>query len=459
MHSDVTVSPRSNRPSSTSIPEQPDDSYPAVGASIHRLPPGRSRKSLRTTDSPINYFIQTALANPGLISLAAGLVDEESLPCQAVAAACVAVLRDKERGQTALQYGSTQGLPRLRQLVLDLICQADGCNPQQLGCSADDVVITTGSQQLLYLLAEVLLDPGDIVITEAPSYFVFHSVLQSHGVEVVGIPMDAEGMNLEALSESLQRLERHGQLERVKLIYTVDYFQNPTGWTLSEERRPRLLELVQRFSRRQRILIVEDAAYRELRYDGNDLRSIKSWDQTNSWVVYAGTFSKPCAPGLKTGFALVPPDIREPLLHVKGNHDFGSAHLMQHVVAELITAGAYAHQIQTLRGVYQHKRDLLLAELERAFGEYPNVWWSRPAGGLYVWLTLEGVDTGPQGTFAAAALAEGVLYVPGEFAYVVPQGHRPPHHSCRLSFGLARPEQLRQGVQRLHRAFQRTISR
>ncbi|HJZ54810.1 MAG TPA: aminotransferase class I/II-fold pyridoxal phosphate-dependent enzyme, partial [Gemmataceae bacterium] len=183
-----------------------------------------SGKSLRTTDSPITYFIQKALENPGLVSLAAGLVDEASLPTVEVAEAVAELMADPATGRAALQYGSTQGLPALREKVLDLVCAADGVKPADIGLSPEEVVITTGSQQLLYLLGEVLFDPGDIVITEAPSYFVYHSLLLSKGARVLTVPMDDGGMDLDALETLLGRLERTGELARVKLIYTVDYF-------------------------------------------------------------------------------------------------------------------------------------------------------------------------------------------------------------------------------------------
>jgi 2-aminoadipate transaminase len=192
------------------------------------------------------------------------------------------------------------------------------------------VCLTTGSQQLLYLLGEVLFDPGDIVIAEAPSYFVYHSLLQSHGARVLTVPVDEHGMDTGALEALLERLRRSGELPHVKVIYTVDYFQNPTGLTLSVERRKKLVELAKRYSTAHRILILEDAAYRELRFDGPDLPSVKSFDPTNEYVAYTSTFSKPCAPGLKTGYALLPPDVMDPVLHLKGSHDFGSTNLAQH---------------------------------------------------------------------------------------------------------------------------------
>ena len=168
------------------------------------------------------------------------------------------------------------------------------------------MIVTTGSQQMLALLSDVLLDPGDVVLTEAPTYFVYQGVLQGAGARVLSVPMDEQGMDADALESLLRRLERSGELGRVKLIYTCDYYQNPTGLTLSLERRRRLLELARRYSRTRRILILEDGAYRELRYEGDDLPSIKSFDVHNEYVVWTSTFSKPLAPGLKTGYGIVP---------------------------------------------------------------------------------------------------------------------------------------------------------
>jgi 2-aminoadipate transaminase len=412
----------------------------------------RSEKSRRTTDSPITYFIQKALETPGLVSFAAGLVDEASLPVDAVGQAIAQIAADPAEARAALQYGSTQGHPALRQQVLDQLCAGDKVTPAEVNLSVGDVAITTGSQQLLYLLGEVLFDPGDIVIAEAPSYFVYHSLLQSHGVRVIAVPMDEKGMDTDALERLLEKLKRTGELSRVKVIYTVDYFQNPTGLTLAAERRPRLVELARRYSTDHRILILEDAAYRELRYSGEDIPSVKRFDTTNEFVVYTGTFSKPLAPGLKTGFAIMPPDVMEPLLHLKGSHDFGSANLCQHAVSRLIASGAYAGHVATLREVYRAKRDLMLAALAREFGDFPAASWTVPDGGLYVWLTLDGIDTGPNGPLVAAALDAGVLYVPGEFGHVPDGDGKVPTNEIRLCFGVATAEQIPEGIRRLRKA-------
>lgn len=416
------------------------------------VPLMRSGKSLRTTDSPITYYIQKALENPSLISFAAGLVDESSFPCSAVERATSAVFADPRRARAALQYGTTQGSLELRRQLLDKFCRADGVEPAGLSLTPADVVVTTGSQQLLYLLGELFIDPGDIVIAEAPSYFVYHSLLQSHGARVLAVPMDEYGMQMDALSEILEGLERTGDIHRVKMIYTVDYFQNPTGLTLSADRRPRLVELARRFSRAHRILIVEDAAYRELRYDGDDIPSVKRHDPHNEYVAYTGTFSKSLSPGLKTGYAFLPRDVMEPLLHLKGSHDFGSTNYAQHLISEMIAAGDYSRHVEFLCAQYRLKRDRMLGALDREFGDLPQATWTVPAGGLYVWLRLEGMDTGPTGPLVPAALEAGALYVPGEFGHVADELGRITKNECRLSFGVATPEQVPEGIRRLRTA-------
>jgi len=412
-----------------------------------------SVRAQRTGDQPISYYMQQAVENPHLISLAAGLVDYESLPAAEVNAALSDLLTRPESAQAILQYGTTQGYAPLREKLLARACAMDSLTPRDINTTVDDIVVTTGSQQLLYLLGELLLDPGDIVITEAPSYFVFHGTLDSLGVRTIAVPMDDDGMDTEALAEVLGRLDKAGDLERVRLIYTVDYFQNPSGRTLSLPRRRRLLELAQRYSRKQRIIILEDAAYRELRYEGPDLPTIKSLDRTNSHVVLAMTFSKPLAPGLKTGYGLMPRDLVTPFLRLKGNHDFGSNNLTLHLLDRLLDNGAYDRHVAALCDVYRAKRDAMLDALTEEFGGVDGVSWTHPNGGLYVWLALaQSVDAGPDGRLIQAALREGVLYVPGQFCYVNGTNGPLPKHEARLSFGVASPEQIREAIRRLGRA-------
>jgi 2-aminoadipate transaminase len=411
-----------------------------------------STRAHQTEEPPISYFMQQAVENPQIISLAAGLVDPLSLPADEVRAVVNDLLRDPAAAQAALQYGTTQGHAPLREKVYRHILGLDQVDPNDVTFTADDIILTTGSQQLLYMLGELLLNPGDIVITEAPSYFVYHGILGSLGIRTLTVPMDEHGMDTDALEGLLMRLEKSGELPRVKLIYTVDYFQNPTGLTLSLARRRHMLELARRFSKARRILILEDAAYRELRFAGVDIPSIKSFDRINEYVILALTFSKPLAPGLKTGYGVLPRDLLAPLLRFKGNHDFGSSNLNQFILDRLLGSSSYDRHVQHLREVYRSKRDTLLSALAEEFppGLSP-MRWTTPEGGMYVWLQCSpDVETGPGSRFMKACLREGVLYVPGSFCYA--KEGVVPNNEARLCFGVASHEQLREAVRRLGKA-------
>jgi 2-aminoadipate transaminase len=421
---------------------------------MSQMPFTLSQRAYRTDEQPISYFMQQAVENPNLISLAAGLVDPESLPADAVRGALDDILSDPRSAQAALQYGTTQGYTPLREKILAHVLSLDGLSARDVSASVDDVVVTTGSQQLLYMLGELLLDPGDIVITEAPSYFVYHGLVNSLGLRVLSVPMDEHGMLTEALAELLARLDRSGELERVRLIYTVDYYQNPSGLTLSLPRRRHVLELARRYSKKHRLLILEDAAYRELRFDGPDLPSIWSLDRERAHVLLAMTFSKPAAPGLKTGYGVLPRELVGPLARFKGNHDFGSSNLNQHIIDRLMASGAYHRHVRYLADVYRHKRDVLVAALANEFPQDESaVRWTHPDGGLYVWLRFPPeIETGPDSRFMRAALEQGVLYVPGAFCYVKDGQGQAPNHEARLCFATATAEQLREAVRRLGRA-------
>ncbi len=419
-----------------------------------------SQKARRTQPQPVTPLLAAALGREDLISLAVGFVDQETLPAREADMACRAVLSDPSVGRAALQYGTTQGLPALRQAMAEHIAGLEGTDLEALGLRPDQVVVTTGSQQGLYLLSDVLLDPGDIVIASAPSYFVYTAALTSFGADVRTVPVDEGGMRMDALEGLLARLEKSGELPRLKMVYVVPYYQNPTGLSLAVDRRPKLLELIRRFSREQRILILEDAAYRELRYEGDETPSIRSLDTVGEFVAMATSFSKALAPGLKTGCLLLPEPLVAPVVLQKGNHDFGSANFVQHVVAAMLRDGAYAAHVDALRDRYRRKRDTMLAGLEAGLADVPDVRWVRPEGGLYVWLLLpESIDTGPDGSLFHAALDHGVLYVPGEYCYVPQHGQPRPRNALRLCYGLPSLQDIEEGVRRLCRAVRAEASR
>jgi 2-aminoadipate transaminase len=391
-----------------------------------------------------------ALASPDLVSLAAGFVDHATLPVEATARAVVDLLGDGVEARRALQYGLTRGDLALRRRLAERLARTEAVGADREHEIFDRVIVTSGSQQLLYLVSEVLLDPGDIVLVEAPTYFVFMGALQVRGARVIGVRTDSGGLCLDALEATLSGLEARGDLGRVKLIYTISEHSNPTGLSLAADRRRSLVELARRFSKRQRIFILEDSAYRGLTYEGAEPPSVWSHDDEGDTVILARTFSKTFSPGLKTGYAVLPEALVDPIGNLKGSHDFGSSNFTQILLERVLEDGSYDRQVALLGAMYRRKRDALLRALEEEFGPVgEGVSWTYPKGGLYVWLTLpEGVDTGRDGAFFARCVNEGVLYVPGAYAYPAEPGPAPANQA-RLTFGVTGEVGLAEGVRRL----------
>lgn len=414
-----------------------------------------SARAARARQQPISFLMSQAVTNPELISLAAGLVDYDTLPGGEAGALLNEMLCDPARARAALQYGTTEGLAELRDELLRHLAALDGLSPADLGASADDVIVASGSQQLLFMLTDILVDPGDVVVTAWPSYFVYTGTLEAAGAQVRCADMDSDGVIPQSLEAVLDQLETDGLLPCVKIVYLVSYHQNPTGITLSADRREPVLEIVRDYSRDHRILLIEDAAYRELTFEGRPPRSIKSYDTANESVALLQTFSKPFSPGLKTGYGLLPRDLVEAVILQKGNHDFGSANLCQHLVLAAMRTGVYERHLDVLRRQYAAKRDAMLAALEEHLGDLApgRTRWTRPSGGLYIFLTLpEDMDTGRDGALFARAIEQGVLYVPGEYCYGPDPWRDLPRNTIRLSFGVAGIDDIRLGVERLARA-------
>ncbi|MGA3066051.1 MAG: PLP-dependent aminotransferase family protein [Tepidisphaeraceae bacterium] len=415
--------------------------------------PGFSAKARRTGEQPISFLMAAVVANPLLINLAAGLVDPLTLPVEAVRAIAAKILGDEKRGRQALQYDTTQGLAELRRAALKHLEKLEGKSAGEFGVGEKDLIVTTGSQQALYLIGDVLVDPGDIVIAANPCYFVYTGTLASFGATVLTAPMREDGIDVDGVENLLERLKREGRLEKVKLIYVTSYYQNPTGLTLCLEGRKRLLEIAKRFSIKRRILILEDAAYRELRYDGEALPSIKSFDPRNEFTILTQTFSKPFAPGLKTGYSVLPREVLEAVVHQKGNHDFGSSSLTQHIALEALESGLYGEQVRRLVASYRAKRDAMLGALEKHMPREAGIAWTRPEGGLYVWVTLPGsVDTSRGGALFDDCVGRGAIYVPGEYCFQADESGRIAKNFMRLSFGQVAPEQIEPGIGRLAEA-------
>jgi 2-aminoadipate transaminase len=410
-------------------------------------------------ESLVSLLVAKELGHPNLISLAVGFVDHETLPIEPTRQALERIWSNDALARAALQYGTTFGHLPLRQAVLDRMLAADGRTAAELNVGVEDVVLMPGSNQLLFLAADVLLDPGDIVLCAAPSYYVFLGALKNLGVRAVGVETDDQGVIPAAVEEELARRQAAGELERVKAIYLVDYFDNPRSLTIPLERRAALVEIAKRWSRRQRIYLIEDAAYRELRYAADDVPSLRSFDPEGDTVLYAGTFSKSFSPGVRVGWGVLPKGLVGPVLAEKGNIDFGSPHLNQVLMATVIEMGLFDRHVERLRAGYRSKIEAILRAAEEFLRPIPGVAWVAPRGGLYLWLTLpEEIDTGVAGPLFDRAVAEGMLYVPGKYCYPA-EGCGQPDNRLRLSFGCQSSDGLRRGVEALARAIRQALDR
>ncbi|MBL9122503.1 MAG: PLP-dependent aminotransferase family protein [Planctomycetaceae bacterium] len=419
---------------------------------------GLSQRAKMAGGQPISHLMHQALANPNLISLAAGFVDPATLPVELAGEAVAALLADPTEARRALQYGTNSGLAPLREALLERFHTADGTTPAETGLTLDNLVVTAGSNELLHLLADTLFDPGDIVLCGAPEYFVYLGVLGNLDVRAIGVAIDDQGMIPEALEAELARLDAAGELSRVKAIYITSYYSNPSTVTLSAARRPRIVALAERYSRAHRIYVIDDAAYRELRYAGDDTPSLRAYDSSGETVIVAQTFSKCFSPGIRVGYGILPRALVEPVLNQKGNIDFGAPNFTQHLIWNVIERGQLDAHVERLRASYRSKLAAMLDALEEHLGDIPGVSWRRPTGGLYVWLELpEGLAAGPASKLFGAAVAAGVLYVPGEYCFPR-EGVPVRRNSIRLSFGVQNEPGIARGIAALGRAIRDVLS-
>ncbi|MCP5518702.1 MAG: PLP-dependent aminotransferase family protein [Verrucomicrobiales bacterium] len=418
----------------------------------------------RTEAPPIGWLMEYALTHPHVISLAAGFTDNPSLPVAETEAIVRRLLGRRRTGEPALQYGSTAGLPALRQLTAHRLSEQDRqasatdapANPADApACDAslylpDRAVVTSGSQQLLYMLTEILCDPGDIVLVEDPTYFVYLGIAQSHGLDCRGVATGPEGIDLEHLEAILKRLQASGEIHRLKLLYLVSYHQNPTGRTTTFARKAAALRLLQRYERAagHRLHLLEDAAYRELRFVGGDVPSALCVAGAAERVLYVGTYTKPFATGLRVGFGLLPEPIRTQVVRVKSNHDFGTSNLAQSILATAIAEGSYDAHVRRLQRRYRRKAGWMTDAIKASFPA--SIRWDAPGGGMYVWAAApRRTRTGLKSALFQHALAHDVLYVPGRLCYADDPHRRAPDHEMRLSFGNAGRGEIEAGIARL----------
>jgi 2-aminoadipate transaminase len=412
----------------------------------------------RTEPPPISWLIKTALARPKLISLAAGFTDNATLPTEISRRLLNEILRSPKTGRPALQYGTTAGEPDLRQLTATHLQRLDGGHDR--AHSPEHVIITGGSQQLLYLTLEALCDEGDLILVEDPTYFVFLSILQSRGLKARGVKLERDGLDMAHFEKVLTQLQQSGELRRVKALYLVTYFQNPTGATTSLAKKSAALKLLKKFERAagHPLYLIEDAAYRELRFDhGADVPTALTLPAARERVIYAGTYSKPFATGVRVGFGILPEPLFTAVLRIKGNHDFGTANLLQHLLTRALATGAYDRHVAKVQKNYARKAHVMQRALAEHFPAAVEIWAA--AGGLYFWARLPAnISTGVKSKLFQTALKNDVLYVPGELCYADDPSRRKPDHEMRLSFGVASETDIRKGIKRLGNVLKKFVA-
>jgi 2-aminoadipate transaminase len=409
-----------------------------------------SAAATRTRPSSISQLMQTALENPDIVSLAAGFVDQVSLPVEVAKTAAADLFDDPYQGRRSLQYGTTIGDLRLRSRLIEALEREHRQVPGSFQEALSRTIVTTGSAQLIYLVCEALLDPGDIVLVESPTYFVFLGPIETRGARAIRVQIDHDGLRLDALESTLERLERSGDLERVKLIYTIPEHANPTGISLAAERRAPLVELARRWSKKHRIFVLEDAAYRGLSFAESEPSTVWSFDENADTVILARTFSKTLSPGLKIGYGVFPEALAGPILRLKANHDFGSAHFNQVLLERILGDGSYDRHVASLVEMYRRKCAVFLAAIAAHVGTLDfEVEWTKPLGGLFVWMTVPAaLDTSFEGALFPQCVREGLIYVPGDHAFAREPEPVPRNH-LRLTFGVPSQAELVEGARRL----------
>ena len=362
-------------------------------------------------------------SRPEVVSLAGGMPYTNALPLDAVGKLLSDLLAT--RGAQALQYGSGQGDPTLRELICEVM-ELEG-----VAASPDDVVVTVGSQQALDLVTRIFCDPGDIVLAEAPSYVGALGTFAAYQAQVRHVAMDSDGLQPDALREAI--VAAGG---RAKLLYTIPNFHNPAGVTLSNRRRDEILAVCQEAG----LLVLEDNPYGLLGFDGPPMRAIRARSGVDD-VLYLGSFSKTFAPGLRVGWVLAPHAVREKLVLASEATVLCPPQLNQLAVVDYLSTQDWQGQVAVFRSVYRERRDAMLDSLAQLMP--PGTTWTHPAGGFYVWTTLpEGLDAK---VMQPRALTARVAYVPGVGFYADGSGAR----EMRLSYCYPEPERIREGVRRL----------
>jgi 2-aminoadipate transaminase len=386
-------------------------------------PDWTSRLAARThgRDGTLSAILATANAE-GIINFSGGFPEHALFPTDVLHPLVEKLLHDD--ASVALQYAPTEGIASTRALLRDQLEERQGRRPAE-----PELMVTSGGIDAITLIAKSMLDPGDTVVVEEPSYVGAVTGFTSFDGTVLGVPIDADGLDVEALAHLLDGGERP------KLLYVIPEHQNPTGWTLSADRRPALVELCRRYG----VLIIEDVAYRELGFTDEIAPSL--WSLAPDVVVQIGTFSKTFFPGVRLGWATGPAAIIAQMVFAKQNSDQCAGALGQRLLEEFVRAGYYDDHVAQARRLYQRRAAAMEAALREQFAGTPAT-WSHPDGGFFCWLRLPGVDTT---SLAARARDDNVAFVPGAGFFA---GAADAEH-LRLSYSRVSKADIGEGIARL----------
>ena len=389
-----------------------------------------SRAGAQMKESAIRRMGSILASGRDIISFAPGYPAPETFPWEEFADIAAELLASRDAG--VLQYGPTRGYRPL----LDTIAAIT--EHRGIKTTREELLITTGSQQGLDLVARVLIDPGDVILVELPTYTGGITAFLNAQATMVGVRQEADGIDLMSLDATYERVRREGR--RVKFLYLVPNFQNPTGLLIGLDKRQRLLD----WAMRRDVLIVEDDPYRELYFEDSateaDVRPVKV-DDCDGRVIYLSSFSKTLAPGFRVAWITAPPPLAAKLEMAKQAEDLLTGSLDQRLIYEACRRGVLQRQLPILRAHYQHKRDVMERALRRELGT--TVSWPTPRGGFFLWLTLPAAIDADR--MIPRAIEHGVVYVAGEAFYVNGEGH----NTLRLSFSAPTPERIEAGVARL----------
>ncbi|MEJ6400942.1 aminotransferase-like domain-containing protein [Nicoliella lavandulae] len=379
-------------------------------------------KRVPQTDNDVVGEILEAAANPAVISFAGGLPAPELFPVKEMQKAADTVFETE--GQTALQYSNAIGEKVLRDEIVKLMAD------RKVTTTVDHIGVTTGSEQSIDLLAKMFINPGDTVIVEEPTYLCTLDVFRSYGANIVGVEMDENGMRMDKFEEALKA---HPE---TKLVYTIPTFQNPTGRTMSLDRRKEFVELANKYD----ILVMEDDPYGAIRYEGTELPPLKHFD-TQDRVVYMSTFSKILAPGMRLGWIVCNLDVLSNFVVMKQSADLHSDNLSQHIIAKFLEQNDIYKHIKEISDLYHHRFELMLEAIKNEFPA--DAKYSHPEGGMFIWVELPGdVDTME---LFKTCVEHNVAFVPGDSFYP----NQPKRGTFRLNFSNVDDETIKVGMKRL----------